>query len=346
MTWLSWRQFRAQSAVVGGVLVLLGILILLSGLSILHQYHSCEALHTCSSGSFTSTDQKLQTTLQAMLVIAPALVGIFWGAPLVARELETGSYRLGWTQSVTRRRWLAIKLAVVGLASVAVGGLLSLMVTWWFSPIDTVTANVYGTFDTRGITPIGYAFFAFALGVTLGVLWRRTLPAMATTLVAFVLVRVAVLEWIRTRLLPASHTVLSLNPSNANFGASMTPSGPTFVVGTPSIPNAMVLSSNLVAKVGHESSTTFIHKACAGFLRSLPTPSASGGGGAKAVIQGSGPGGMQACFDKVAAAYNQAVVYQPSSHYWPLQGMESALFAVLAAALLGLSFWWVRHRLS
>jgi hypothetical protein len=54
----------------------------------------------------------------------------------VARELETGTYRLAWTQSVTRTRWLAVKLGVVGLTSVAVAGLLSLMVTWWSSPID------------------------------------------------------------------------------------------------------------------------------------------------------------------------------------------------------------------
>ena len=61
---------------------------------------------------------------------------MFWGAPLVARELETGTFRLAWTQSVTRTRWLAVKLALVGLASMAVAGLLSLILTWWSSPID------------------------------------------------------------------------------------------------------------------------------------------------------------------------------------------------------------------
>ena len=49
-----------------------------------------------------------------LLLVVPAIIGIFWGAPLVARELETGTYRLAWTQSVTRTRWLAVKLAVVG----------------------------------------------------------------------------------------------------------------------------------------------------------------------------------------------------------------------------------------
>ncbi len=72
----------------------------------------------------------------AVLYVVPALIGIFWGAPLVARELETGTFRLAWNQSVTRTRWLAVKLGLIGLASMAAAGLFSLMVTWWSSPID------------------------------------------------------------------------------------------------------------------------------------------------------------------------------------------------------------------
>ena len=71
------------------------------------------------------------------MYLAPALIGLFWGAPLIARELETGTYRLAWNQSVTRSRWTLAKLGIGGLASVAVAGLLSLMITWWASPINT-----------------------------------------------------------------------------------------------------------------------------------------------------------------------------------------------------------------
>jgi hypothetical protein len=237
--WLTWRHFRSQAVVVGGVMALVAVIVLVSGLSILHQYHSCEAIRACNSSEFTNTNPKLQGVLQALLLVAPALVGIFWGAPLIARDLETGTYRLGWTQSVTRRRWLAIKLAIVGFAAVAVGGLLSLMVTWWFSPMDTVTAQQFGTFDSRGVVPIGYALFAFALGVTAGVLWRRTLPAMASTLVAYVAVRTTEGQYLRSHLLPAVHAVVPVN-ATGNFGVSMTPSGPTFMVGLPNIPNARI----------------------------------------------------------------------------------------------------------
>ena len=138
----------------------------------------------------------------------PALIGIFWGAPLVARELETGTFRLAWTQSVTRTRWLAVKLGVVGLASMAVAGLLSLMVTWWSSPIDRVNASIVRLVRSARHRPVGYAAFAFVLGVTAGVLIRRTLPAMATTLAAFVATRLLFNHFVLPKLIAADPTVL------------------------------------------------------------------------------------------------------------------------------------------
>jgi ABC-type transport system involved in multi-copper enzyme maturation permease subunit len=65
--------------------------------------------------------------------LAPALIGMFWGAPLVAREMEAGTFRLAWSQSVSRMRWLAVKLGVVGLAAVVTTGLLS-SPSGWRSP--------------------------------------------------------------------------------------------------------------------------------------------------------------------------------------------------------------------
>ena len=119
---------------------------------------------------------------------------MFWGAPLLARELESGTYRLAWTQTVTRRRWLSVRVALVGVAALAVAGLASWLVSWWFAPLDAVNMNRFdpSVFTARGVVAIGYAGFAFALGVAAGALTRRTLPAMATTLLGFVAARIAV----------------------------------------------------------------------------------------------------------------------------------------------------------
>ena len=134
MIWLTWRKFRTQFAVVLGVLVVVAIALAFTGHTLVNQADAylklCKTDNNCGNNPVINADSKIQSGLTSLLLLAPALIGIFWGAPLVARELETGTYRLGWSQSITRFRWLAVKLGLVGLASVAVAGLFSLMVTW------------------------------------------------------------------------------------------------------------------------------------------------------------------------------------------------------------------------
>ena len=118
-----------------------------------------------------------------MLGAAPAVIGAFWGAPLVARELEAGTHRLVWNQSVTRTRWLATKLGTVTLAAAAAVGVLTVAVSWWADPLDGAISSTRGslpsritpvTFAMRGIVPVSYAVFAVVLGVTVGVVLRRS----------------------------------------------------------------------------------------------------------------------------------------------------------------------------
>jgi len=173
MIWLTWRQFRISAVVAVAGLAAIAIVL--------------AATHPSGDGTL-SHDHPLKF-LSTFLVGLPALVGAFWGAPLIAGELETGTYRLAWTQSVTPTRWLAVKVGLIGLASVAVTGALSLMLTGWSSA--AVNNGRFGSamFAERGIAPMGYAAFGFALGVTAGLLIRRTLPAMAATLVVFLAAR-------------------------------------------------------------------------------------------------------------------------------------------------------------
>ena len=188
----AWLQARTQTAIAFGALMIVAIVVAITGPHLVHLYNAnianCAAHGDCSTATdtFLRNDKNLGIWLDIFVLAAPALIGLFWGAPLIARELEAGTYRLAWTQSITRTRWVAVKLAVVGLAGMVVAGLLSLMVTWWASPIDRANANRFAVpfFDERGIVAIGYAAFAVALGVTVGLLIRRTVPAMATTLTA------------------------------------------------------------------------------------------------------------------------------------------------------------------
>ena len=96
----------------------------------------------------------------AIIMLTPAVIGLFWGAPLIARELETGTFDLAWSQSVTRTRWLAVKLAVGGIAAMALTQALSLMFAWWAAPLSRAAGQGGGTngvarnqFDSLAVRP-------------------------------------------------------------------------------------------------------------------------------------------------------------------------------------------------
>ncbi|HKV83082.1 MAG TPA: ABC transporter permease subunit, partial [Ktedonobacterales bacterium] len=127
------------------------------------------------------------------LNLLPALLAILVGAPLVARELEHGTHRLAWTQSVTRLRWLGVKLALVFCASLIATALLSLLLTWFLGPIDTLDGRIQpNSFDFEGTVMLGYVAFAMALAIAAGAVLRRAIPAMVVTLAGFLAVRLPI----------------------------------------------------------------------------------------------------------------------------------------------------------
>jgi hypothetical protein len=357
MIWVTWRQFRTQAAVVFGALAVVAAVLAITGLHLVHLYDTtvkpCASHGDCGTetGLFTMHDRLLQQLTQVVLV-APALIGMFWGAPLVARELENGTFRLAWTQSVSRTRWLAHKLALSGAASIVAAGLLSLMVTWWSSPFDRIANSPFSpsSFDRRGLVPLGYAAFAFALGVTAGVLIRRTLPAMVATLVAFIGVRAAVFAWVRPYLItPRTMTTAFVAPS---FGGS----GPSGAI----TPSDWILSEQTINGAGRvigqnggfgpsgefdinvSSRTgrlTMDGHVCPGTFRASGADRFGEGTPSRALTNA-----VQSCLDKLHI--REVAHYQPSSRYWAFQWYETAIFIGLALMLVGFCFWWVRRRLT
>jgi ABC-2 family transporter protein len=315
MSWLAWRQARAQTlAALAAVLVVAGAAFI---------------------DGRTST--MLRMWLSVLVVVVPGLLGAFWGAPLVAAELESGSFRLAWTQDVSRERWLARRLAVSGLAGMAVAGLLSWLVTCWAGPLDRAGLDQFGSFDSRGIVPVGYAAFAFALGVLFGVLLRRTVPAMAATLVVFTATRIAFRLLARPVLLPPATRALALDPATTGYGSSgFLPFAPpsSLQPAAPDLPNAWVTSIGIVNGKGDALTGGVLARTCPDLGHGR------GGGIINPFAHGSShvpvpPGPVnatQACVARLAATYHELVTYQPASRYWPLQWYELAVF--LAAALL------------
>jgi hypothetical protein len=219
MIWLGWRQLRGAALMSGAVLLLAAVMWIVTGLQLRQAGRVVDAF-------------RLVQLINTTMVAVPALIGAFWGAPLVAREYETGTYRLAWTQSVTPVRWLATKFVVVGGCGTLLAGLSTLGIDWWSAPIDAAAGNAFtpALFSVRGVVPLAYTVFAFALGVACGVLLRRTLPAMAATLAVFAVVRLVVTLWIRPHFASPVTTVLmpsvvSGNGTPTANGSSVTDTG-------------------------------------------------------------------------------------------------------------------------
>jgi hypothetical protein len=207
MMWLTWQQHRLMVVVGGLVVVLLVPLLIITGLDVIQEAHAAIACPSPASPNDCLRDLHALIAMSPILPVLsslPLLVGAFIGAPLVARELEQGTYLLAWTQGVPRRRWLLAKLGVLfGLSCLGFAALAGLM-AWWSAPIDPVVGP-WLTFEARGLVPFAYAFFALALGVAAGALSRQVVGAMFATAAIFVALRVAVAQLRPHFLPPLSH---------------------------------------------------------------------------------------------------------------------------------------------
>jgi len=95
---------------------------------------------------------------------------------------------------------LRAKLLGVGVASAVAAGIVSLIVTWWAAAWDHYNYLPFGTFNVRDVVPIGYSVFSFSLGVLVGILLRRTIPATATTLLSYIAANAAFGQYVRLSL--------------------------------------------------------------------------------------------------------------------------------------------------
>jgi hypothetical protein len=358
MIWLTWRQFRAQAITAAAALAAFAIVLAAIGSHLSGMYNS-SGLTTCHGGTCAGLASTFLQNLSSsgptylilyflsvlVILIAPAIIGTFWGAPLIARELEAGTFRLTWNQSVTRTRWLAVKLALIGVAAMAVTEAFSLIQAWWAAPIGKAVGLGGGgsifsetrfgvfVFPTHGITPLGYAAFGFALGVTAGLLVRRAIPAMAITLAIFA-AAAFITPLIRPTLLPTSQTTATIAATGANISLTANP-GLVFTATTvPGHPGAWIISSDGVNAAGQPVSS--VPAACEPLI---PQGFVSHRGPATSA---PGPNTLNNCV--ASHGVRVAESYQPARHYWPLQLSETGMYLALALALAWYCFWRLNRR--
>ena len=153
----------------------------------------------------------------AWLTLIPGLIGVLLAAPFVL-ALEHGTYRLDWTQSVPRRRWIATKLELSVASAIVAAGVLLLLLTWWRGPFVDIQGRVApAVYDSEGTVVFAYTLFALALATAVGAVWRRVVPALAVGLVGYIVARVFVDTWLRQRLVSPDTAVWSVDGKTPNL---------------------------------------------------------------------------------------------------------------------------------
>jgi hypothetical protein len=313
MNTLMWRLHHRQAYFAIAALVALVALLIITGTVMAHDYDrfvaNCGSLQNCGEAQnlLFKGDGAILDVVEATIVV-PLLFGLFWGAPMVAKEFEDRTQNLVWTQGVTRRRWFTSNVAWIFGAALLWTGVLTILVNWWRTPENAFESR-FATFDIQGVVPIAYALFAVALGIAVGSVVRRVLPAIAVTLATYAGVRALVALYLRPHYLAPTTKVFSVA---SNGGA---PKG------------SWVISSGILGPQGQFYSGGID-------VRAMPSTCQHVVAGGERLI---GP-----CM--ASHGFHQIVTYQVASRFWTFQAMEAALFVLLAGGLVALAYRMVRHR--
>lgn len=217
MTWVALRQGRSETVLVAVLMAALGILLVLTGAHMRSAFDA-SGLTACTGASARPASCSLLTSnfesqfdtinqLGPWLGLAPGLLGVLLATPFVL-ELDQGTYRLAWTQSITPRRWLTTRLAMLVLGAVLCGGLVIALATWSRQPLDALFGRIDpNSFDLEGIVPIAYTLFAATAVVAIGTISRRTGLAVSAGFGAYLALRL-LLRALRQDLIPAVHATM------------------------------------------------------------------------------------------------------------------------------------------
>jgi hypothetical protein len=317
MTWLTWRLQRSELILFAAVLIGVGALFAVT-YSENASLHDPETWATCLNSplgpELACPTSGLLTSLVASSLpwinLLPVVAAVLLAFPVV-HELNSGAYRLTWTQSLSRSSWMKTKIVALVLSALLFAATLSTAFRWWSTP----HGSIYRRFDevTYDFTlPLLSAHTLFALGLMLCVatLLRRTIPAILIGALAYTAVRFPMALWARPRLLEPEQELAT-------------------GLGVAEVGGRWWLSAHLVDATGARVSyQRFYENLCPEFMQQREPNSDE----------------LTACM--TSQGISQMTIYHPSSHYWPLQFIETGMFMAAAALLISFTAWNILRRVE
>ena len=324
LAWVTWRQHRPALIGAGAFLGLVSVYLLIMGLAINHAYAQVASCHPASSGTCQQLAHAFNTeywggggggalsaggaqTVSSLMLVVPVLLGVFLGAPVLARELETGTFRFAWTQGCGRLRWAVSKLVLLAAVVTAVTWAFTELFSWYYHAFGVdgqVSRLLPLAFGLLGVAFAAWTLAAFAIAAFYGALIRRTLPAMAATLATWTTLAIGTAVWLR------QHYQIPLKTTG-------NPPGGAWVLGNYATgPNGQVLSQRALNQLFQQAPAS---------VQNSPNPNA-----------------LQNWL--IQQHYTQWTTYEPASRFWHFQLIEGGWLLVLSAVLIAAAIWLVRRR--
>ena len=326
MAWVTWRQHRFALTGVAALLGAVAAYLWHAGLQVHHAYAAVTACHPATSNAcgdmtsnFMNKYDHTATLIPALLQAVPALIGAFVGAAVLARELETGTFRYAWTQGFGRWRWTLAKLMPLAIVLAAAAAAFSQLFSWYYRPF--IADGQYSplatfVFDLRGIAFAAWTLAAFAIGALVGMLIRRVVPAIVATLAAYTGLALGAGMFLR------QHYMTPLTAKNM-FDP----------------PASALIVSQWWTKAGTTVNQSRINQLINSMFYRL-IPAAHGADGRAKKYNAN----LNVMHHLTQHGYTQWTTYQPASRFWPFQSIEAGWLLALSALLIAGTVWLVDRR--
>jgi ABC-2 family transporter protein len=325
LAWVTWRQHRPALTGAAAFLGVVSLYLLIMGLAVNHAYAqviscrpassaACQQLahtfneHYWGGGGTGALSAGGAQTVSSLMLVVPVLLGVFLGAPVLAREFESGTFRFAWTQGCGRLRWAVSKLVLLAVVITAVSWAFTELFTWYYHAflVDGQVSRLLPlAFGLLGVAFAAWTLAAFSIAAFFGALIRRTLPAMAATLVTWTVLAIGTATWLRQHY-QAPLTTTAVNPPSSAWILGSYATGP----------DGQVLSQSAINRLAQQAPAS---------VQNSPNPNA---------------------FQNWLAQqhYTQWTSYEPAGRFWHFQFIEAGWLVALSAILIVAAVWLVRRR--